>query len=139
MSEIFGKVYGLYFVLVAVAAMLRPERYRRVQQQFIRDDALALIAGVLAFFLGAFTVALHNVWVNDWPVIVTLIGWISLIKGAILLLSDQVLLKLNPLTRMSDQTFRLVAVFWLLLGIFLLWSGCASECDWDSAFDLTRQ
>jgi hypothetical protein len=31
--------------------------------------------------LGLMTVVAHNIWVWDWPVFITVLGWSTLIKG----------------------------------------------------------
>ncbi len=52
----------------------------------IRSPALLLLAGVFAFLMGLGIVIGHNVWSgNALPVVITLVGWASLIKGVALL------------------------------------------------------
>ena len=37
--------------------------------------------GYVTLILGLGTVILHNIWVFDWTVIITILGWCTLIKG----------------------------------------------------------
>jgi len=39
-----------------------------------------------ALLIGLVLVLTHNVWVWDWMVIITVLGWAALIKGAVILL-----------------------------------------------------
>ncbi len=40
-----------------------------------------MIASV-ATVTGLLLISVHNVWVQDWPVIITLVGWILFLKGS---------------------------------------------------------
>ena len=40
-------------------------------------------SGLMALSLGVTLVVVHNVWVADWPVIITLFGWVSLASGIV--------------------------------------------------------
>lgn len=45
------------------------------------ERAITVSTGYITFLLGLVTVVLHNLWVTDWRVTVTLIGWVTLFKG----------------------------------------------------------
>ena len=49
--------------------------------EFIGSRALIYVAGVLAFMPALALVLAHNVWVADWRVLITLIGWFALITA----------------------------------------------------------
>ena len=40
-----------------------------------------MVAILATFLLGLVTVVLHNIWVWDWRVAVTILGWVTLCKG----------------------------------------------------------
>ena len=44
---------------------------------------------ILTLVLGLAVVAGHNVWVADWPVVITLFGWILVVKSTLFLLFPQ--------------------------------------------------
>jgi hypothetical protein len=45
------------------------------------DKAFIALDGYLSFTLGLVTVILHNLWVADWRVAVTVLGWFFLFRG----------------------------------------------------------
>ena len=45
------------------------------------DRSITVSTGYITFLLGLITVVLHNVWVADWRVAVTVLGWVTLLKG----------------------------------------------------------
>lgn len=42
---------------------------------------LIFLNGTLLFFAGLTIVRTHNLWVRDWPVLVTLTGWLGIVLG----------------------------------------------------------
>ncbi|MFH0954554.1 MAG: hypothetical protein V1777_00410 [Candidatus Micrarchaeota archaeon] len=49
--------------------------------QYTEEKAITVSTGYITFLLGLATVVGHNVWVGDWRVAITLLGWITLFKG----------------------------------------------------------
>lgn len=49
--------------------------------QYTEDRAVTISTGYITFLLGLATVVAHNLWVTDWRVAVTILGWTTLLKG----------------------------------------------------------
>ncbi|MFA5185451.1 MAG: hypothetical protein WC551_03100 [Patescibacteria group bacterium] len=49
--------------------------------EMTEDRAITVSTGYITFLLGLVTVVLHNVWVMDWRVAITILGWTTLLKG----------------------------------------------------------
>jgi len=45
------------------------------------NKSFVISTGYISLLLGLATVVLHNVWVWDWKVAITILGWSTLIKG----------------------------------------------------------
>lgn len=41
--------------------------------------------GFTAVILGILIVNYHNIWVKDWTVLVTILGWLALMKGVLII------------------------------------------------------
>ena len=54
---------------------------------FLENAELYYFSGALVFIIGLAMVLRQNLWVADWRVAVTIIGWLSLIKGAVRILA----------------------------------------------------
>ena len=85
MTIILAKILGLYFLAIGLAVLIDPDRFRKIYQQIKNDENFLLMGGILALLIGAFVVSVHNNWVLGWPVIITLLGWVGLIKGFVLI------------------------------------------------------
>lgn len=49
--------------------------------EYTEDKTITIATGYITFLLGLVTVVSHNIWVADWRVAVTILGWTTLLKG----------------------------------------------------------
>ena len=45
------------------------------------DKAFVISTGYITLIVGLVTVILHNVWVADWRIVITILAWSTVIKG----------------------------------------------------------
>jgi hypothetical protein len=90
----------------------------------VHNPPLLFIAGMLFLAVGLAIVLNHNVWSGGvLPAIVTLLGWITLVRGLLLLsLSPETLAGLLGMVHF-EQLFYLYVVISLVLGVYLTYSG----------------
>ena len=66
----------------------------------------------MALLAGFLIVNFHNVWVWDWTVIITVLGWLALLKGILLLLLPKTMV---ALTRLVTNILWVAVVFVLVM------------------------
>jgi len=95
----------------------------------IENPPLLFIAGLLGFTAGLAIVLSHNVWSGGaLPILVTLFGWASLIKGILLLvLSPETESRVFIVGLRFEQYPNLYAAFLLLIGAYLTYAGFTSS------------
>jgi hypothetical protein len=81
------------------------------------SKGLLWVTGFMTFVMGMVIVALYNVWSADWRVLVTLLGWLTVIKGAVIMLfpSSMILLYRRFL---SDHLLSYSGTYAVYLGAF---------------------
>ena len=79
MSIFLAQFWGLIFVIMGGIFLIRRESVR-VLIKMVQDEGMMVLTGYAALVVGVAHVLLYNVWVSDWRVILTLIGWMVLIK-----------------------------------------------------------
>ncbi len=121
-SIFLAKVIGLYFVIVSLLLLLNPERFRLFSEKFLENEIQIFSTALFTLILGILMVVSHNVWVYDWRVFVTVIGWITLIKGILLLLSPSFFFGWAP-KFYNRVNLRFFGVLYLLIGFFFCWKG----------------
>jgi len=80
-SVLIARIAGPLFVLIALGVLLNKDHYRAMTSEFLKSPSLIYLSGLFAFVIGMVIVIYSNLWVADWRVTITLLGWLSLIKG----------------------------------------------------------
>jgi hypothetical protein len=82
------------------------------------DKTITVSTGYITFLLGLTTVVLHNIWVMDWRIAITILGWTTLFKGIMKIGFPEYVNK-------RAQTFKGRQTLWggiiFLLGVWLFW------------------
>jgi len=68
----FYLIFGLLFIIT---------RQLGKTIEMTENKSFVISTGYISLLLGLATVVLHNVWVWDWKVAITILGWSTLIKG----------------------------------------------------------
>lgn len=122
-SLLLARFIGPFIVLVAIAVLFNRKALLRIAEDFSKNPALIYISGLITFTAGLAIVLFHNIWAADWRLIITLFGWITLIKGAWLVIFPGTIAKVSS---RFTKNINMVTVPWLImfaLGIFLVIKG----------------
>ena len=82
-SIFLARLIGPVMALVGVSVLANEAAFRKLAQEFLRSPALIFLSGMILMPAGLAVVLSHNVWVANWTVIITLLGWIAVISGAV--------------------------------------------------------
>jgi len=122
-STLLARLMGPYIILIGASLILNQKIFRQIMEDFPKNPSLVFVTGLLTFVAGLATVLFHNIWVADWRVIITIFGWIVLIKGVFLVMLPGTLAKT---TKIYSKNFKIVMIPWgimILIGIFLTIKG----------------
>lgn len=124
-----SKLFGLYFILVALPMILHKQAVVEMVTELVRAPSTMFVPGVLALVGGLAMVLAHNIWSGGvLPVVVTILGWLVLVKGLLFLLlfsGDAAGFYLGTLR--YSQLFYLYMAICLALGAYLTYGGFASK------------
>jgi hypothetical protein len=125
-SIFLARLIGPVMALVGVSLLVNEAAFRKMAQEFLRTPALIFFSGMILMPAGLAVVLSHNVWVMDWPVIITLLGWAAVISGAIRVFAPERATKAgkNFLTRKIFTT--VAAAIWVVVGAVLCYFGFRS-------------
>ncbi|MGZ5862938.1 MAG: hypothetical protein ACXWKB_06605 [Methyloceanibacter sp.] len=79
--RLMGPVLLTIGVGMVMGMLTEGEGYSSLLKEFISSRALIFVTGVLALVAGLAIVNAHNLWVPDWRVIVTVLGWLMIVRG----------------------------------------------------------
>ena len=119
-----ARLIGLFSLVVSVAMFLHEQAMVEIVTAMVRNPPLLFILGMLGSLAGLAMVLAHNVWSGGaLPIVVTLFGWILLIRGTILLLlPPDTLASLMDFIRF-ERLFYFSAGITLVLGLYLTYAG----------------
>ncbi len=81
-----SKLIGLYCILVALSMITRRQATLESVTALLQNPSMMLILGVITLAAGLAMVLAHNIWSGGaLVVVVTLVGWITLIKSLLFL------------------------------------------------------
>ena len=115
-----GKLLGLYCIITALAMMANKRTAVATINALLRNPPLMLLVDIVSLVTGLALVIGHNVWSGGaLPIVVTLVGWVSLVKGLVFLaLSGERTIGLYEAVRYEKNFYALMGVT-LALGVYL--------------------
>jgi cytochrome bd-type quinol oxidase subunit 2 len=94
-SIYLAKLIGPLFAAIGVGILLNGAVYRTIFEEGLHSPILIYFSGVLVLPAGIALVLAHNVWVGDWRLIITLLGWLGAIGGACRIVFPQVVITIG--------------------------------------------
>lgn len=85
LSIFAAQILSLTYISAGIAALSGKLSFRRLIEDFETSPGLTYMTGFITLILGMILVKYHNLWVKDWTVLITLIGWAALLKGLMLM------------------------------------------------------
>lgn len=80
-SVLLARFIGPYIIVVGAELLLNLKYYQNIMGDFFKNPALVYVTGLITFVAGPAVVLSHNLWVWDWRLSITLLGWNVLLKG----------------------------------------------------------
>ena len=112
---------GSSLVIVGIT-VFNKSYFSAVMTDLANSKGLLWITGFITFVMGTVIVALYNVWSADWRVLVTLLGWLTVIKGAVIMLFPSSMM-LFYRRFLSNHLLTYSGIYALILGGLLLFLG----------------
>lgn len=122
-SKFLSKVIGIYLFIVASAILFNMQQFAASINNLINNHSLMFVTGFFTLILGIVMVVSHNIWQWNWRVIITIIAWLSLLKGFSLIFFPQFIDKTSLLFLQNLYFAYLISIFDLLIGILLIYFG----------------
>ncbi len=94
-SVFIAKLLGPFFVVLGLAILFKPQAFRALLEDMIEGPALIFLAGGFWLIGGLAIVLSHNVWMAGWPVIITLMGWATILRALICIFLPQLIVSIN--------------------------------------------
>jgi len=122
-SVFLARLLGPLLLLPGVGLLVNPRAFRTMAPEVVGSITLVYLFGLIDFAAGLAIVLVHNVWTVNWRVLITLIGWLLLIRGAArILITDTLMGYANTVIR-KKQLYPVSGGVLVILGLVLCYFG----------------
>jgi hypothetical protein len=116
-SIFLAKFWGWYLIIFFLILSFNPKRIVQVIKD-LEDQKFVILISFVAIVIGLLNILFHNVWENDWRLIITFIGWAALLIGlSLFIFPKRTVLWLDYLNIKFVQVLYMMLFF---VGLFLL-------------------
>jgi hypothetical protein len=119
-TTFLSRLIGLYLILISLAMAVHKQETVESMNALVHNPPVLFVIGVIAVVAGLAMVLGHNVWSGGaLPVVVTLTGWLLLLKGSMLLFLSPAAVYGTLLAGIRFEQF-----FYLYMAAVLLFGVC---------------
>ena len=120
-SIFLAKLLGPPLLIVGIGILINRAYYLAMTRQFVGSSPLMYLGAVVGMVAGLAIVLVHNVWAADWRVLITLLGWIHVIRGAATVIFPQK--AADFAARVTRRGFLIASAVPLILGSVFVFFG----------------
>ena len=118
-SNLVARIMAVIYVSSGIAIILNQINFKKMTDDFNKSTALTYIGGALGIVIGMLLATYHNIWIRNWTVLITIIGWAFLIGGIITIVFPK---SLSYFAKFYKQS-RLWGVFMICFGLMFGYFG----------------
>jgi hypothetical protein len=124
-DAVIFQLLGLLYLAVGIGILVNQNFYRKLLEDFTQNLSASYLGGAAALVIGYLIVVYHNVWEMNWPVIITIAGWLALIKGLLILISPSLAFDMAKGLKRNKTYLYASAAFLAIFGAILMYLGFA--------------
>lgn len=122
-TQTLSALLGLYFIAGGIFLVTDSKAMPGMMKGFSAQPVLGFVAGIIAFVIGGLILAVHNDWSSFLAGFITLIGWIALLEGFLMIALPKWFLGFMEGMDFSSALVRGLGAGVLVLGAVMLWAG----------------
>ena len=121
LSHFLAQFIGIFLIILSLYVFFKHEHFREVLEEVEKSSARQFNWATGFIFWGLLLILVHQHWVWNWPVLITIIGWFLFILGLARLFFPETIFK--PQLRLFEGSVSYYAAsIWLVVGVILtLW------------------
>lgn len=118
-SLLLAQALGLYLVIVAIIMISRAKYYQNILTRAHEGSSSLVVAGTVGLILGIILVLIHNIWVMEIEVLITLVAWLILIKSILWLGFPEMMVNYTH-KAYQGAGYYIIAIIAGIVGVILL-------------------
>jgi len=122
-SILIARILAIAYLVFGLGLIFSPAFYKREIPKLVDNPALLIYGGFFATVFGCLLIYYHNYWIDNWTVIITIIGWIGLFKGIVLLIFPESFKIYKNTLFHEDRMFKILIPLVFIVGLTLAYFG----------------
>jgi len=122
-SLFLAQLIGPVLIVIGVGLLLKQTEFREMATDFLSSRALIFVSGLLTLVVGLAIVLTHNVWEFNWPVIITILGWLSIFGGVFRILFPDSVQSMGTSMLDKPAVMTVSGAIQIVLGLWLSYVG----------------
>lgn len=119
-STVIAQILGIFFVVIGASMIIDGRGTADVMKEAIDSKSYLWSWGVAGVATGAIIIPLNNIWTSGMPLVITVMGWLALLKGTFILLFPNI--TASVYRKFSTPTLFVVAgIVAVALGLSLIY------------------
>lgn len=119
---LISKIIGVIYLAFGIGMLVNPSFYRREIPKLLENSAYLILGGFLAVVFGFLILEGQYTWTSDWTIVITILGWIAILKGAMLLAFPNSMKMYKPLFE-SKVFMNILTPMVILMGAVFIYLG----------------
>lgn len=122
-SIFLARLIGPAMLLAGLAMLINQKYYRAMAAQAVKSTPVVYIVSVMGVVAGTAILLFHNLWVADWRVLITLLAWLNLLRGAFTLIAPEAAMNFAARTTRNKNMALYSGLFACAIGATLIYFG----------------
>jgi len=120
-SIFVARLLAVVDVVVGIGILMNPAYYHKMMTDLMKNTTFLFFGGTTNLVIGTLLVTYHNIWELSWVVLITITGYMALLKGVSLLVFPGHVNMWQPLIK--ESALSKVAIFSIVLGLIFGYFG----------------
>lgn len=121
-SVLIAKIISVIYLSFGVGLIFNTSFYKKGIEKLLDSASFTILAGMIAVIIGIVIIEFHNIWEKNWTIVITIVGWIALIKGILLLTFPKSMVFFKPMFQLKNL-YKFLAPLVILFGLIFAYFG----------------
>jgi hypothetical protein len=122
-SILIARLIGPVMLVAGIAVLINARTFCEMANEFLASRALMFFSSLLIMLGGVAIIVTHNVWTADWRGLITLLGWLIAIGGAIRLIAPQFVVERGRAMMKQSYMPAAAGAIWVAIGLIFCFFG----------------
>ena len=123
MTTTLAQIIGPTLLAAAIGFLANPKFYKKIMADFKKHEGLTYFTGIFTMVVGLLIVTNHNLWDCPTSVIISILGWAAIVKGATFLIAPSLLFAMSHSMLKNENLMKVAMFVILIVGVYLSYFG----------------